>query len=171
MPNEVRLRALRRAVLSTALALLAGCAPPLTPPLATTDADNGPPAATAAPSAEAAQRRLQRAVQALQQRPPDLGRARSRLTGLLAADDEYARALHPYARALLEQINERQRLGAAHDRLAQELERATRELENSQLRSDELQRKLDALAEIERSLAPRGAAGTLPPPRQWSEPR
>jgi len=83
-----------------------------------------------------AEQTLERAIRATGQRPPNLARARSLLEGLLAADDPDARALHPYA----------------------QLERSTAALEESEQRSATLQRKLDALAEIERSLAPRGPA-------------
>ena len=105
-----------------------------------------------------AEQTLTRAIRAAGQRPPNLARARSLLEGLLAADDPNARALHPYARALLEQLSERQRLSTLNERLTEQLERSTAALEESEQRSAALQRKLDALAEIERSLAPRGPA-------------
>ncbi|WP_240498754.1 hypothetical protein [Thauera propionica] len=105
-----------------------------------------------------AEQTLERAIRATGQRPPNLARARSLLEGLLAADDPDARALHPYARALLEQLGERQRLTTLNERLTEQLERSTAALEESEQRSATLQRKLDALAEIERSLAPRGPA-------------
>lgn len=67
----------------------------------------------------------------------------------------------PYARALLEQIRERQRLSAQLERLNQELderngglEAQKRELEALHLQNAELQKKLDALTEIERRLSP-----------------
>jgi hypothetical protein len=105
-----------------------------------------------------AEQTLERAIRATGQRPPNLARARSLLEGLLAADDPDARALHPYARALLEQLGERQRLTTLNERLTEQLERSTAALEESEQRSATLQRKLDALAEIERSLAPLGPA-------------
>jgi len=105
-----------------------------------------------------AEQALERAIRANGQRPPNLARARSLLESLLAADDPDARALHPYARALLEQLGERQRLTTLNERLTEQLERSTSALEESEQRSAALQRKLDALAEIERSLAPRGPA-------------
>lgn len=165
MPHDLRRRAARRAALIATLALLAGCATPLfgpppgtvtPPPAATREAAPVPPAA-------AAQRKLERALQALQQRPSNLARARNQLKSLLASRDADAQALHPYAHALLEQLDERRRLGALNDRLTQQLERSSRELKESELRNDELERKLEALAEIEHSLSPRGGAGAQPP--------
>lgn len=156
------------ALLPLAVAFLAGCTS-LPPWLAADGAVS--PTAVEAQSHEAAQQKLHTAVQASQ---PGQGRltqsrltqARRALESLLADDSAEARAHHPYARALLEQIRERQRLSAENERLAREL-RELRELEASfarrsaqtqtleQLQRDnaELQRKLDALTDIERRLA------------------
>lgn len=176
MTNELRRRPPWPLALSAALILLAGCAAPLPDP----EPDPAPDAAAApratqgaeaVPGADAAQRKLQRALHALQQRPPNLARARNQLDSLLATRDEDARPLHPYARVLIDQINERQRLGLQNERLAQQLERHALELKESQLRNDELQRKLDALAEIERSLSPRSGPAPGPASAPGSEAR
>ena len=87
--------------------------------------------------------------------------ARRALESLLADDSAEARAHHPYARALLEQIRERQRLSAQTERLTRELderssgvEAGSRELDALRRQNAELQKKLDALTEIERRLSP-----------------
>lgn len=87
---------------------------------------------------------LQQAMQAAHPRTGNAARAKAMLETLLAATDDASRAQHPYARTLLDQINERQRL-------AQLAERTNQQLKDSQLRTDELQRKIDALADIERT--------------------
>lgn len=112
-----------------------------------------------------ARRKLHAAVQASQPGTPDLAGARRMLASLLTDDSTEARAWHPYARALLEQIRERQRLAALGERLEHELEAHRRDVEArdqalAELRRqhDALQRKLDALAEIEHRLAPPAVA-------------
>ncbi len=149
---------LRLSLAAAALAALAGCATP-------TPAPRQPPERPS--PQQSAERQLQRAMQAAHPRSGNTSRARSLLEGLLAADDEASRALHPYARTLLDQLNERQRLGQLNERLEQQLERSAHQLAESELHAEGLQRKLDALAEIERSLSPRPATA-LPlqaPPR------
>lgn len=152
-PRDVR-RAHRRrayALLPATLALLAGCA--------------GAPAweasqeATAAPSAEAlaheaAQQRLHAAVQAAQPGQERLATARRALESLLADDRTEARVLHPYARALLEQIRERQQLALLNERLRRQLDEHAQEFAALHRQNAELQRKLAALADIERGLSP-----------------
>ena len=101
-----------------------------------------------------AEQTLQAAISAARPRQSNLPRARNLLQGLLAAEDAESRALQPYARALLDQIQERQRLLGLNERLNQQLEQSAAALKDSEQRNEALQRKLDALAEIERSLAP-----------------
>lgn len=157
--------AARTAALTLAIALLNGCST-LPPWLA---ADDPAQSASATPSAhEAAQQKLHTAVQAAQPGQSRLGTARRALESLLADDGAEARALHPYARALLEQVRERQRLTATSERLSRELEQRERgsddrerELGDLRRQNAELQRKLDALTEIERRLSP----PVLPPAR------
>ncbi|WP_300449224.1 permease [Accumulibacter sp.] len=78
--------------------------------------------------------------------PLDLGRALSLLDGVLKAREAAAVSLHPLAQTLASQFQERLRLDAQNDRLAQQLK-------ESQRRNVELQEKLDALTDIERSLS------------------
>ena len=152
-----------RALLPLAFGLLAGCTS--LPPWLAADGAAAPTTA-AARSHEAAQQKLHTAVQASQ---PGQGRltqsrltqARRALESLLADDSAEARAHHPYARALLEQIRERQRLSAQTERLTRELderssgvEAGSRELDALRRQNAELQKKLDALTEIERRLSP-----------------
>ena len=151
------------ALLPLAVAFLAGCTS-LPPWLAADGAVS--PTAVEAQSHEAAQQKLHTAVQASQ---PGQGRltqsrltqARRALESLLADDGAEARALHPYARALLEQIRERQQLAALAERLRRQLDERARttgvqeqELEALRRQNAELQRKLEALADIERRLSP-----------------
>ena len=100
-------------------------------------------------------------MQAAQPGQERLATARRALESLLADDRTEARVLHPYARALLEQIRERQRLSAQNERLARELDERARgveassgELELLRRQNAELQNKLDALTDIERRLSP-----------------
>lgn len=144
------------ALLALAFGLLTGCAN-LSPWLTADDAI----IPTAARSHEAAQAQLHIAVQASQPGQARLTQARRALERLLADDSAEARAHHPYARALLEQIRERQRLSAQNERLSREgdergrgVEDRNRELEALRQQNAELQRKLDALSAIERRLSP-----------------
>ncbi|MBV2264085.1 MAG: hypothetical protein KUL79_11050 [Thauera sp.] len=146
------------ALLPATLALLAGCAG--LPAGQACKGDTNAPSAVAL-AHEAAQQRLHAAVQAAQPAQDRLATARRALESLLADDGAEARALHPYARALLEQIRERQQLAALAERLRRQLdERAhasaaqEQDLDALRRRNAELQRKLEALAEIERGLAP-----------------
>lgn len=109
-----------------------------------------------------AQDLLQRAIHAAPPRQVKLQRARSLLEKLLAAEDADSRALQPHARALLQQIDERQRLGALNARLSQQLTRSNNALRDSKERNEKLQQQLDALTEIERSLATRAPVPVLP---------
>ena len=147
-----------RALLPATLALLAGCAG-LPFGQAAEDDTNAPSAETLAH--EAAQQRLHAAVQASQPGEARLATARHALEKLLGDERAEARTLHPYARALLEQIRERQRLAVLAERLRRQLddgipaaEARERELDALHRQNAELQRKLDALAEIEHRLSP-----------------
>ncbi|MFC5768094.1 hypothetical protein [Thauera sinica] len=116
-----------------------------------------------------AQSKMQSALLALHPRSLNLSRARTLLESVLAAQDAEAQPLHDLARLLLEQVNERLRLDALNERLAQQLDRSaaqlelsTRQQEEMRARADALQRKLDALAEIERNLSAPLPAATSP---------
>lgn len=117
-----------------------------------------------ADKAASAEIQLRQALLAAHPQAPNLARARSLLETVLAGQSEEARALHPLAHLLLEQVAERQRLDAAGQRLGQSLERSAQQLKEAQQLNAELQGKLDALAEIERSLPARPAAGAPPAP-------
>ena len=155
--RSVVARCLLPAVLAV-LAALAGCAGlPAWP----TRADEANTPSAEALAHEVAQQRLHAAVQAAQPGQDRLATARRALESLLADDGAEARALHPYARALLEQIRERQQLGALAERLRRQLDERARatgvqeqELEALRRQNAELQRKLEALADIERRLSP-----------------
>ncbi|WP_337228949.1 hypothetical protein, partial [Proteus faecis] len=69
-----------------------------------------------------AERQLLQALQAAQPRGGNPARARTLLDALLAAQDDASKAVHPHARALLDLLNERQRLDAANQKLTQQLE-------------------------------------------------
>jgi len=127
--------------------LLAGCAS--VPPPEPADAP-----VAAAPQA-AAELPLQQALLAAHPRTGNPARARALLEAALAATDDASRALHPYARTLLDQVVERQRLDAANLKLVQQLERSGQQLKDSQQQAEDLQRKMDALADIERSQSAR----------------
>ena len=148
-------RGLRRIALTLALGLLGGCA---APGAWLGGGSETRPAGAVSPR-EAALQRLHAAVQASQPGQTRPNEARRQLERLLADDSPDARAHHPYARALLAQIRERQRLATQVDRLEHELAAHDQALADSQRRAAELQRKLDALTAIERRLAPR----PLPP--------
>lgn len=120
------------------------------------------PPAPVEPRSDAAERQLLLAIQAAHPRTGNPARARALLEALLAAGDDASRALHPYARALLDQLAERQRLDAANLRLTQQLERTGQQLKDSQQRSEDLQRKVDALADIERTLPARAPTRAAP---------
>ncbi|MBK7355594.1 permease [Propionivibrio sp.] len=92
-----------------------------------------------------------------QQRPSmDLVRALSLLESVLKSTEPEAVSLHPLARILANHFQERLKLEQQNEKLVQQLK-------DSQRRGSELQDKLDALADIERSLPARPTAGdTLP---------
>lgn len=82
--------------------------------------------------------------------PLDLPKALSLLASVLKSDDPDAVSVHPLARLLATQYQERLRLDLTNDRsLAQAKE--------AQRRSDDLQQKLDALAAIEKTMKTRPA--------------
>lgn len=85
----------------------------------------------------------------------DLVKAQSVLEALLKSSDEAARVLHPLARLLAEQLNERQRL-------ENQIERQGLQLKESQRKVQELQEKIERLAEIERSLPSAARPGVRP---------
>lgn len=93
-------------------------------------------------------------------RPPggNLSRALSLLDTVLASNAPEAQALQPIARLLADQLLERQRLEATNERLTRQLERTGQHLKESQRQADELREKLEALAEIERTLPARPPA-------------
>lgn len=158
MQNEQpssRSRGLQCIALTLVLGLLGGCAAPGAWLGSGSEAE---PAGALSPR-EAALQRLHAAVQASQPGQTRPSEARRQLERLLADDGPDARVHHPYARALLAQIRERQRLAAQLERLERELATHDQALADSERRAAELQRKLDALTAIERRLAPR----PLPP--------
>ncbi|WP_246167797.1 permease [Propionivibrio limicola] len=80
--------------------------------------------------------------------PRDLGRALNLLDAVLKSTAPDAVSLQPLARTLASQYQERQRLEALNDKLAQQAKDAQR-------RSDELQQKLDAITDIEKTMTTR----------------
>jgi hypothetical protein len=151
------------------VAALTGCATPhpITHNAPTTAAR---PSAAGTPAAQPADATLHAAVQAAQSRPAQLDKARIELNRLLADERTEARALHPYARALLEQILERQRLTHSNERLVRELDAQAQALELSQQDNTALRSKLDALAEIELSLPLRGQRTPILPENTVTSP-
>lgn len=85
----------------------------------------------------------------------DVARAQTLLDSLLKSNSSEARSLQPMARLLAEQLAERQRLES-------QLERQGVLLKESQRKVQELQEKIDRLAEIERSLPSTNRAGARP---------
>lgn len=95
----------------------------------------------------------------------DLQRAWTLLRAVLAAEDGDAVAVRPLARMLAEDVQERLRLARVIERLDARL------LANERARAT-LQKKLDALTEIERNLPARPSPdSTLPPPPGDAAPR
>ena len=82
----------------------------------------------------------------------DLPRALALLDAVLRAREPEAASLHPLARLLAVQYQERMRLEAQGDRLGQQLKDSQRRRDELQEKRDELQEKLDALTDIERSM-------------------
>lgn len=117
-----------------------------------------------ADKAGSAEEQLRQALLAAHPQANHLPRARALLENLLANQGAEARVLHPLAQLLLEQIGERQRLEATAQRLGQQLERGGQQLRDAQQLNIELQGKLEALAEIERSLPARPATSAQPAP-------
>lgn len=140
--DPARGSALPFAYLLMLAALLGGCAATRSSP--TTEVPDSVPLSPVVIVQPVAPSPLQQAMQAAHPRTGNAARAKAMLETLLAATDDASRAQHPYARTLLDQINERQRL-------VQLAERTNQQLKDSQLRTDELQRKIDALADIERT--------------------
>lgn len=95
----------------------------------------------------------------------NLPRAQALLDAVLAQTSADATALHPLARLLADQLAERRQAAAAVERLGLQLERTGEQLKESERHSEALQAKLDALAEIERTLPvrPPAAAPSAPP--------
>lgn len=85
----------------------------------------------------------------------DLPRALALLDKVQKSADPVAASMHPLARALSAEYQERQRLAAQNDKLQQQLGESLQ-------RNSQLQDKLDALADLERSLAVR-PSGENPP--------
>lgn len=108
------------------------------------------------------------ALLALHPAAPALARARGLLEGLLANPAAEARELQPLARVLLEQVAERQRLDGLAQRQLQQAERSSQQLRELQQLNSDLQGKLDALSEIERSLS---GGATRPPVPEPDRPR
>ena len=86
----------------------------------------------------------------------DLPRALALLDKVLRSGEPAAASIHPLARLLANQYQERLRLQAHNERLLLQVT-------ESQRRSGELQDKLDALANIERSLPSRATGGEAAP--------
>ncbi|MBK9447643.1 MAG: permease [Betaproteobacteria bacterium] len=91
---------------------------------------------------------LQLAIRFGQARPPDLQRASNLLEQVMKSTHPMAANLVPLARVLHDQYGERLRLEA--------------QLREAQRRGDELQEKIEALSEIERSLPVRPLPTGLP---------
>lgn len=81
----------------------------------------------------------------------DLARAMQQLDAVLKSTDPAAIALHPLARLLADNYLERQKMDAHLDRQALQLK-------ESQRKAAELQQKIEALADIERTLPQRPRA-------------
>ena len=91
----------------------------------------------------------------------DLARAQSLLEGILKSGDSLSMSLHPLARLLAGQYAERQRLEQQGARLTTQVEQTALQLKDSQRRNNELQEKIEALADIERSLKARPAVESV----------
>lgn len=117
---------------------------------------------------------LNRVLQALalaQAPGANLPRALALLDAVEASTSADAVALHPLVRALADQFAERLRLEGAAQRFAQQLERTGQQLKETHRHADQLQEKLDALTEIERSLTQRAAPSPAPLPQPPTERR
>ena len=88
----------------------------------------------------------------LSRTPGDLVRAQGLLETVLKSTDQAAVSLFPVARMLANQYNERQKVQMQNEKLAGQNEQLGLQLKDSVRRGGELQEKLDALADIERTL-------------------
>lgn len=121
--------------------------------------------ALAVPGEDAFARMCQAMVLSQPGSAADLPRARALLDAVLTADDDDARAVHPLARLLADDVLERERLGRL-------LERLDVRLQASEQARAALQTKLDELTEIERSLPARPLPdSSLPSPTEPAPPR
>lgn len=82
---------------------------------------------------------------------PDLGKGLGLLEALLKSTEPGAAPLHPLARIVADNYQERIRLDSQFEKQGQQLK-------DSQRKSAELQEKLDNLADIEKTLSPRSSA-------------
>ena len=89
--------------------------------------------------------RIRRAMVLGMPRTTDLPRALTQLEAVLRSREPEAASLHPLALLLSVQYRERARLGMQSERLGKQTNESRRQ-------RDELQEKLDALADIERSM-------------------
>ncbi|AYH42841.1 hypothetical protein CDA09_05470 [Azoarcus sp. DN11] len=117
-------------------------------------------AQSAAGNAPLAQIKLAMLLSHAPQGVAHLQRAQSLLEAINASEKADAVALQPLARVLAEQVQERLRLESTAERLTQQLERTGQQLKDAQKQGEELQAKLDALTEIERTLPARPSAST-----------
>lgn len=85
----------------------------------------------------------------------DLLRAQSTLDSMLKSADTLPGALLPFVRLIHQQVGERVRLEQLVQRQASQNEQQAQQLRESQRRVAELQEKIEALADIERSLKAR----------------
>lgn len=84
--------------------------------------------------------------------PANLARAQNLLATILKSDEIAASSLHPLARLLADNYAERQKLEQQGGRLGTQIDDLGQQLRDSQRRNAELQQKINALADIERSL-------------------
>lgn len=85
----------------------------------------------------------------------DLVRALGLLDTVLKSSAPEAVSLQPLARTLASQYQERLRLETQNEKLGQQLRESREAQRDSQRRNDELQKKLEALTDIEQSLSTR----------------
>lgn len=95
--------------------------------------------------------------------PADLVRAQNLLESVLKSGAADAASLHSLARLLSSQYQERLRLDQERSRLEQQNDKVGQQLKDSQRHADELQQKLDAMANIERSIPVRPTPGAILP--------
>lgn len=92
----------------------------------------------------------------------DLSRAIALLDGVLKTNAPESVSLHPLARALAQQYQERLKLEQEKQKLEVQNEKLALQLKDSQRRGDEIQEKLDAMANIEHSIPLRSKLGGKP---------